>query len=98
MSGAAGPDFVIAIVNLIPPVDGEGSARLLGIVPDRSTDALSGLARSRGRTFRHRICVVTMERFDGYAKAATQHLSPNRPVTDPFHAVHLAIDKLTACR
>jgi transposase len=51
-----------------------------------------------GTTFRHRIRVVTMDGFTGYAKAVAQHLAQARQVMDPFHVVHLAVDKLTACR
>jgi len=39
-----------------------------------------------------------MDGFTGYAKAATQHLAQAKQVMDPFHVVHRAIDKLTACR
>ena len=38
-----------------------------------------------------------MDGFTGYAKAATRYLTQTRQVMDPFHVVHLAIDKLTAC-
>ncbi|MGP5300973.1 ISL3 family transposase, partial [Corynebacterium variabile] len=75
-----------------------GSARLLDMVPGRSADAFGDWLDARGSTFRHRIRVVTMDGFTGYAKAATQHLAQARQVMDPFHVVHLAIDKLTACR
>ncbi|MGP5644252.1 transposase, partial [Corynebacterium variabile] len=39
-----------------------------------------------------------MDGFTGYAKAATRHLAQARQVMDPFHVVHRAIGKLTACR
>ena len=85
-------------MDLTPLVDGVGSARLLDMVPGRSADAFGDWLDARGGTFRHRIRVVTMDGFTGYAKAATQHLTQARQVMDPFHVVHLAIDKLTACR
>ncbi|MGP5039748.1 ISL3 family transposase, partial [Corynebacterium variabile] len=96
--GDGSPGFVTVIVDLTPLVDGVGSARLLDMVPGRSADAFGDWLDARGSTFRHRIRVVTMDGFTGYAKAATQHLAQARQVMDPFHVVHLAIDKLTACR
>ena len=98
MRGDGSPGFVTVIVDLTPLIDGIGSARLLDMVPGRSADAFGDWLDARGSTFRHRIRVVTMDGFTGYAKAATQHLSQARQVMDPFHVVHLAIDKLTACR
>ena len=96
--GDGSPGFVTVIVDLTPLIDGAGPARLLDMVPGRSADAFGGWLDARGSTFRRRILVVTMDGFTGYAKAATQHLSQARQVMDPFHVVHLAIDKLTACR
>jgi transposase len=96
--GDGSPGFVTVIVDLTPLIDGAGPARLLDMVPGRSADAFGDWLDARGSTFRHRIRVVTMDGFTGYAKAATQHLSQARQVMDPFHVVHLAIDKLTACR
>jgi transposase len=96
--GDGTPGFVTVIVDLTPLIDGIGSARLLDMVPGRSADAFGDWLDARGSTFRHRIRVVTMDGFTGYAKAATKHLSQARQVMDPFHVVHLAIDKLTACR
>jgi len=73
--GDGSPGFVTVIVDLTPLVDGVGSARLLDMVPGRSADAFGDWLDARGSTFRHRIRVVTMDGFTGYAKAATQHLA-----------------------
>lgn len=81
--GDGSPGFVTVIVDLTPLVDGEGSARLLDMVPGRSADAFGDWLDARGASFRHRIRVVTMDGFTGYAKAATRHLSQARQVMDP---------------
>lgn len=39
-----------------------------------------------------------MDGFTGYHRAASEALPQARAVMDPFHVVHLAAEKVTACR
>ena len=42
--------------------------------------------------------VVTMDAYTGYVTAVDKHLAHAPEVMDPFHVVHLGLDKLTGCR
>lgn len=91
-------NLVTILVDLTPLVDGGGPARLLDMRPGRSADVLSGWLKERDPSFREQIQVVTMDGFTGYATAVEEQLPQAHKVMDPFHVVHLAADKLTACR
>ena len=73
-------------------------ARLLDVVPGRRAEVLRVWLAARHPDFRHRIRVVSMDGFQGYATASKQLLPTARRVMDPFHVVRLAGDKLTRCR
>lgn len=73
-------------------------ARLLDVVPGRSAEVLRVWLAARHLDFRHRIRVVSMDGFQGYATASKQLLPTARRVMDPVHVVRLAGDKLTRCR
>lgn len=96
--GDGTPGYVTVIVDLTPQVDGAGPARLLDMVPGRKADTLGDWLDARGERFRKTVKTITMDGYSGYAKAASEHLSKARQVMDPFHVVHLAAEKLTACR
>ena len=103
---AAGDGYVTVIVDLTPVFDGVGPARLLDLVPGRSSAVLTTWLDERGADFRGRIEVVAMvprERevppgFGGYKTAATSTVPDAVTVMDPFHVVALAGVKLDLCR
>ena len=39
-----------------------------------------------------------MDAYTGYVTAVDKHLAHAPEVMDPFHVVHLGLDKLTGCR
>lgn len=59
-SGGAGDGYVTVIVDLTPVFDGVGPARLLDLVPGRSSAVLTTWLDERGADFRGRIEVVAM--------------------------------------
>nr|WP_266099573.1 transposase family protein [Rhodococcus ruber] len=79
---AAGDGYVTVIVDLTPVFDGTGTARLLDLVPGRSSAVLTTWLDRQSAAFRDRIEVVAMvprERevppgFGGYKHAATSHV------------------------
>lgn len=96
--GQGDPSFVTVIVDLTPVLDAAGPARLLAMVPGRSTAALKDWLEERERSFRDRVKVIGMDGFAGYHRAAKESLPQARTVMDPFHVVHLAAEKLTTAR
>lgn len=96
--GHGDPSFVTVIVDLTPVLDGAGPARLLAMVPGRSTAALQDWLDERDQVFRDRVKVIGMDGFAGYHRAAKESLPQARTVMDPFHVVHLAAEKLTLAR
>lgn len=96
--GHGDPSFVTVIVDLTPVLDGTGPARLLAMVPGRSTAALQDWLDQRDQAFIDRVKVIGMDGFAGYHRAAKESLPQARTVMDPFHVVHLAAEKLTLAR
>lgn len=95
---AEGDGFVTVIVDLTPVVDQAGPARLLDLVPGRSTAALTGWLQQQNPQFRTGVEVVAMDGFGGYKNAATSTVPDAVTVMDPFHVVALAGTKLDRCR
>ncbi len=95
---AAGDGYVTVIVDLTPVFDGTGPARLLDLVPGRSSAVLTTWLDERDADFRGRIEVVAMDGFGGYKTAATSRIPDAVTVMDPFHVVALAGTKLDLCR
>jgi transposase len=93
-----GDGFVTVIVDLTPVLDGTGRARLLDLVPGRSSAALKTWLSAQTAAFRDQVQVVAMDGFGGYKTAATEVLPEATPVMDPFHVVALAGAKLDLCR
>ena len=52
----------------------------------------------RTQEFRDTVNIVAMDGFTGYATAVDKHLAHASELMDPFHVVHLGLDKLTGCR
>lgn len=78
--------------------DGTGTARLLDLVPGRSSAVLTTWLDGQSAAFRDRIEVVAMDGFGGYKHAATSTVPDAVTATDPFHVVALAGAKLDLCR
>src|SRR3954452_17671658 len=85
--GGEADGFVTVITDLTPVVAGQGSARLLDMVPGRSAAALGGWLAERDQAFRDRVEIVAMDGFGGYKTAATEALPDAVTVMDPFHVV-----------
>src|SRR5699024_3471367 len=96
--GQGGPSMVSIIVDLTPVIDGDGPARLLDMVPGRSAAVMSNWLDARDPEFREAVEVISLDGFAGYHRAAAESLPAATTVMDPFHVVHLAAQKLTACR
>lgn len=96
--GQGEADFVTVLVDLTPVIDGTGPSRLLDMIAGRSATVLKDWLNAQDANFRSRVKVVAMDGFAGYRTATADALPAARAVMDPFHVVHLAADKLTACR
>jgi len=93
-----GDGFVTVIIDLTPVLDGTGRARLLDLVPGRSSAALATWLSAQTPAFRDQVEVVAMDGFGGYKTAAADQLPEATAVMDPFHVVALAGTKLDLCR
>lgn len=82
----------------LTPHDEVKPARLHDVVPGRSSDSLDSWLDAQPQEFRDNIEVVAMDGFTGYATAVDKNLPQATKVMDPFHVVHLGLDKLTGCR
>lgn len=89
--------YVTVIIDLTPRSSG-GPARLLDMVDGRSKEVFKTWLATQTEAFRRNVKVVAMDGFTGYKTAAVEALGPVATVMDPFHVVHLAGDKLNACR
>lgn len=98
MRGDGSASFVTVLVDLTRVVDGTGRARLLDMISGRSAKTLTDWLGGRDQQFRDRIKIVTMDGFAGCHTAAARAVPRARTVMDPFHVVHVAAEKLTACR
>lgn len=90
--------LVTTLVDLTPLAEGRAPARLLNMIPDRSTQALRYCLGERSDHLRRQVQVVTMDGFTGYATAVNQEVPEAVKIMAPFHVVRLAADKLTRCR
>ncbi len=61
-----GDGFVTVIIDLTPVLDGTGRARLLDLVPGRSSAALKTWLSAQSTAFRDRVEVVAMDGFGSY--------------------------------
>lgn len=86
------------LVDLTPVVDGCGPARLVDMRPGRSAEVLRRWLADLPAHTRTNVEVVTMDGFTGYVTAVDEAMPTARKVMDPFHVVHLAVEKLTGCR
>lgn len=96
--GQGDPSLVSIIVDLATVITGTGPARLLGMVPGRSSAAMSNRLDARTQAFRDGVKVISLDGFADYHRAAAESLPAATTVIGPFHVVDLASDKLTVCR
>lgn len=92
-----GSGYVTVVVDLAPGKH-DRPARLLHMVEGRSEKAFASWLAERPRSFRDHVKVIAMDAFAGYKKAARHEVPHAVEVSDPFHIVRLAGDKLTAVR
>jgi transposase len=93
-----GDTYVTVIIDLTPVRDGTGPARLLDMVPGRSTQAFQAWLAARPASWREGVEVVAMDGFTGFKTAAAAELPDAVTVMDPFHVVRLAGDAVDQCR
>ena len=92
-----GPKELTGMVDLSRDAHGKTRARLLDLVPGRSGAAYGDWLRQRGKAFRTRVEVATLDPFHGYKNAVDEHLEDATAVVDAFHIVKLgghAVDEV----
>ena len=85
-----GPKELTGMVDLTRDDQGHVRARLLDLVPGRTTKAYADWLHHRGKTFRDTVQVATLDPFAGYKKAIDDNLDDAVAVLDAFHVVRLA--------
>ncbi|WP_454228880.1 ISL3 family transposase [Propioniciclava flava] len=85
-----GPKELTGMVNLTRDKDGRVRARLLDLVPGRSGTVYKTWLDQRGKTFKQRVEVATLDPFRGYKNAIDDKLADATAVLDAFHVVALA--------
>jgi transposase len=85
-----GPKELTGMVDLTPDGGGKTRARLLDLVPGRSGAAYGDWLTQRGKAFRARVQVATLDPFHGYKNAIDDQLQDATAVVDAFHLVKLA--------
>ena len=78
------------MVDLTRDKDGRVHARLLDLVPGRSGTVYKTWLDQRGKTFKARVEVATLDPFRGYKNAIDDKLADATAVLDAFHVVALA--------
>ena len=87
--GGRGPKEFTGMVDLTRDKDGRLRARLLDLVPGRSSEAYTSWLRDRGDTFRKGVEIATLDPFHGYRCAIDDQLDDAIAVLDAFHVVRL---------
>lgn len=85
-----GPKELTGMVDLTRDKDGRVHARLLDLVPGRSGTVYKTWLDQRGKTFKARVEVATLDPFRGYKNAIDDKLADATAVLDAFHVVALA--------
>ena len=85
-----GPKELTGMVDLTRDKDGRVHARLLDLVPGRSGTVYKTWLDQRGKTFKQRVEVATLDPFRGYKNAIDDKLADATAVLDAFHVVALA--------
>ncbi|GAA4428653.1 ISL3-like element ISAar39 family transposase [Georgenia halophila] len=92
-----GPKELTGMVDLTRDENGQVRARLLDLVPGRSTKAYANWLKSRGQDCRDRVNVATLDPFSGYKRAIDDELEDATAVLDAFHVIRLgtaAVDEV----
>ena len=84
------PKELTGMVDLTRDKDGRVRARLLDLVPGRSGTVYKTWLDQRGKTFKQRVEVATLDPFHGYKNAIDDKLADATAVLDAFHVVALA--------
>ena len=82
------------MVDLTRDAHGHTRARLLDLVPGRSGAAYKDWLTDRGKAFRTRVQVATLDPFHGYKNAIDDQLQDARSVLDAFHVVKVRHEAL----
>jgi len=85
-----GPKELTGMVDLTRDKDGHVHARLLDLVPGRSGTVYKTWLDQRGKEFKNRVQVATLDPFRGYKNAIDDKLADATAVLDAFHVVALA--------
>lgn len=92
-----GAKELTGMVDLTRDTDGKVRARLLDLVPGRSTKAYADWLTGRGADFRAGVQVAALDPFAGYKTAIADELADATAVLDAFHVVKLgtqAVDEV----
>ncbi len=85
-----GPKELTGMVDLTRDDRGRTRARLLDLVPGRSGTVYRAWLDARGKDFRDRVQIATLDPFHGYKNAIDDQLDDAVAVLDAFHVVKLA--------
>lgn len=95
---ARGPKELTGMVDLTRDARGRVHARLLDLVPGRSTKAYATWLRQRGKDFRGGVEIATLDPFSGYKRAIDDELEDATAVLDAFHVIRLGTQALDEVR
>jgi transposase len=97
-AGGRGPKELTGIVDLTRDQHGRVRARLLDLVPGRSGKVYADWLAARGRAFRAKVEIATLDPFHGYKNAIDDQLADAVAVLDAFHVVKLGTDAVDQTR
>ena len=95
--GGRGPKELTGMVDLTRDATGRVRARLLDLVPGRSSKAYADWIKERDEQFRAGVKIAALDPFAGYKKALDDELDDATAVLDAFHVVKLgtaAVDEV----
>ena len=87
--GGRGPKELTGMVDLTRDATGRVRARLLDLVPGRSSKAYADWIKDRDEAFRAGVRIAALDPFAGYKKALDDELADATAVLDAFHVVKL---------
>lgn len=88
--GGRGPKELTGMVDLTRDATGRVRARLLDLVPGRSSKAYADWIKERDEQFRAGVKIAALDPYAGYKKALDDELDDATAVLDAFHVVKLA--------
>lgn len=87
--GGRGPKELTGMVDLTRDAAGRVRARLLDLVPGRSSKAYADWIKEQDEAFRSGVKIAALDPFAGYKKALDDELDDAVAVLDAFHVVKL---------